>query len=75
VHYQYLVGPWQDGQEAAEAAGVSYETFLGGYAAETLTKCINTVDEVLAMAMLLASDAGAGVTGTAINVDGGTSPY
>jgi enoyl-[acyl-carrier-protein] reductase (NADH) len=29
----------------------------------------------VAMAMLLASDAGAGVTGTAINVDGGTSPY
>jgi len=27
------------------------------------------------MAMLLASDAGASVTCTAINVDGGTSPY
>jgi NAD(P)-dependent dehydrogenase (short-subunit alcohol dehydrogenase family) len=63
------------GRKAAEVAGVSYETFLGGYAAEALTKCINTVDEVVAMAMLLASDAGAGVTGTAINVDGGTSPY
>ena len=29
------------GRKAAEAAGVSYETFLGGYAAGTLTKCIN----------------------------------
>lgn len=63
------------GRTAAEAAGVSYESFLGGYAAESLTKSINTVEEVVAMAMLLASDAGAGVTGTAINVDGGTSPY
>jgi 3-hydroxybutyrate dehydrogenase/3-oxoacyl-[acyl-carrier protein] reductase len=63
------------GRKAAEAAGVSYESFLGGYAAETPTKSINTVEEVVAMAMLLASDAGAGVTGTAINVDGGTSPY
>lgn len=63
------------GRTAAEAAGVSYEDFLGGYADETLTKNINTVDEIVAMAMLLVSDAGAGVTGTAINVDGGTSPY
>jgi 3-hydroxybutyrate dehydrogenase len=45
------------------------------YVDETLTKSINTVDEAVAMAMLLALDAGAGVTGTAINVDGGTSPY
>jgi len=63
------------GRKAAETAGVSYEDFLGGYAAEALTKNINTVEQIVAMAMLLASDAGAGITGTAINVDGGTSPY
>jgi NAD(P)-dependent dehydrogenase (short-subunit alcohol dehydrogenase family) len=63
------------GRSAAEAAGVSYEDFLGGYAADALTKKINTVEEIAAMALLLASNAGAGITGTAINVDGGTSPY
>lgn len=63
------------GASAAEAAGVTYEEFLNGYAQETMTKKINTVDEVAAVAVLLASAAGGGITGTAINVDGGTSPY
>jgi 3-hydroxybutyrate dehydrogenase/3-oxoacyl-[acyl-carrier protein] reductase len=63
------------GAKAAEAAGISYEEFLGGYAEETLTKNINTVEEVAAVASLLASDYGAGITGTAINVDAGTSPF
>jgi NAD(P)-dependent dehydrogenase (short-subunit alcohol dehydrogenase family) len=35
----------------------------------------NTVEEVGAACVLLASDLGAGITGTAINVDGGASPY
>jgi 3-hydroxybutyrate dehydrogenase len=34
-----------------------------------------TVEEVAAAALFLASPAGAGVTGTTINVDGGSSPY
>jgi 3-hydroxybutyrate dehydrogenase/3-oxoacyl-[acyl-carrier protein] reductase len=63
------------GAQAAEAAGISYDAFLQGYADETLTKRINTVDEVAAVMWLLVSDAGAGITGTSINVDGGTSPH
>ena len=63
------------GAQAADAAGISYDAFLQGYADETLTKRINTVDEVAAVAWLLVSDAGAGITGTSINVDGGTSPH
>jgi NAD(P)-dependent dehydrogenase (short-subunit alcohol dehydrogenase family) len=63
------------GAQAAEAAGISYDAFLQGYADEALTKRINTVDEVAAVAWLLVSDAGAGITGTSINVDGGTSPH
>jgi NAD(P)-dependent dehydrogenase (short-subunit alcohol dehydrogenase family) len=35
----------------------------------------NTVEEVAAACVLLASDLGAGITGTTINVDGGASPY
>jgi enoyl-[acyl-carrier-protein] reductase (NADH) len=34
-----------------------------------------TVEEVAAVALLLASDAGAGITGTALSVDGGTAQY
>ena len=54
---------------------MSYEAFLDGYATHALTKQINTVEEVAAVAGLLASRAGAGITGTTINVDGGTSPH
>ena len=35
----------------------------------------NTEAEVAAAAVLMASDLGAGITGTSINVDGGASPY
>mgnify|MGYP003352038434 CR=1 FL=1 len=35
----------------------------------------NTAEEVGAACVLLASDAGAGITGTSINIDGGASPY
>ena len=63
------------GAAAAEAAGISYEEFLAGYAAHALTKQLNTVDQVAAAALLLASAAGAGITGTTINVDAGTSPW
>lgn len=35
----------------------------------------NTGEEVAAMAVFLASDIAAGITGSAMNVDGGTSPY
>jgi NAD(P)-dependent dehydrogenase (short-subunit alcohol dehydrogenase family) len=63
------------GAAAAEAAGMSYDDFLDGYASHALTKKINTVEEVAAVASLLASHAGGGITGTTINVDGGTSPH
>lgn len=65
----------ETGAKSAEAAGISYQDFLDSYAQQSLTKRLNTVDEVAAVALLLASPAGAGITGTAINVDGGTSPH
>ena len=34
-----------------------------------------TNEDVAAVAVLLASDAGAGITGAQISIDGGTSPY
>ena len=55
--------------------GTTYEQFLQGYADESMIKRLNTVEEVAAAAVLLASEHGGGVTGALINVDGGTSPW
>jgi NAD(P)-dependent dehydrogenase (short-subunit alcohol dehydrogenase family) len=63
------------GAQVAEQAGITYQQFLDGYAADAAIKRLNTVDEVAAMATLLASDLGGGITGALLNVDGGTSQY
>jgi len=63
------------GADAAAAANMSYEAFLKVYAEESMIKRLNTCEEIAAMAVLLASDAGAGITGSLLNVDGGTSPW
>ena len=63
------------GPQAAASAGITYQQFLDNYAAESAIKRLNTVEEVAAMATLLASDLGAGITGSLINVDGGTSQW
>jgi 3-hydroxybutyrate dehydrogenase/3-oxoacyl-[acyl-carrier protein] reductase len=63
------------GPLVAETAGITYEDFLQGYADESMIKRLNTVAEVAACAVWLASEPGGGVTGTTVNVDGGTSPY
>jgi NAD(P)-dependent dehydrogenase (short-subunit alcohol dehydrogenase family) len=63
------------GPGAAEAMGLTYEGLLETFAAESAIKRLNDVDDVAAVAVLLASDAGAGITGSMISIDGGTSPY
>lgn len=63
------------GPQAAQAAGNTYEEFLQDFADEAMIKRLNTVDEVAAAAVWLASEHGGGVTGTLVNVDGGTSPW
>src|ERR1700738_1637008 len=60
------------GPQAAAGAGITYQQFLDNYAAESAIKRLNTVEEVAAMATLLASDIGGGGTGARINADGGT---
>jgi 3-hydroxybutyrate dehydrogenase/3-oxoacyl-[acyl-carrier protein] reductase len=62
----------EGGPGAAAAAGITYEQFLDSFASASLIKRLNTVEEVAAMATLLASDAGGGITGQCINVDGGS---
>jgi len=63
------------GPAYAESAGITYDDFLAGYAKESMINRLNTVGEVAAMAVLLASDAGGGITGALLNVDGGTAPW
>jgi 3-hydroxybutyrate dehydrogenase len=63
------------GPGAAESMGMTYEALLDMFAQEAATKRLCEVEDVAAVAVLLASDAGAGITGSMISIDGGTSPY
>jgi 3-hydroxybutyrate dehydrogenase len=63
------------GPGAAEAMGLTYDGLLEVFAQESAVKRLNDVDDVAIVAVLLASDAGAGITGSMISIDGGTSPY
>jgi NAD(P)-dependent dehydrogenase (short-subunit alcohol dehydrogenase family) len=65
----------QAGPAAAEAAGLTYEEYKARYAAAAMTGRLTAVEEVAAMARLLASAQGAGICGAILNVDGGTCPY
>ena len=63
------------GPKAAAAMGITYEEFLDGYAQESMIKRINRVEEIAAVAVLLASEVGGGITGALLNVDGGSSSW
>jgi NAD(P)-dependent dehydrogenase (short-subunit alcohol dehydrogenase family) len=63
------------GPLVAQQSGTTYEEFLQSYANESMIKRLNTVEEVAACAVWLASEPGGGVTGAMINVDGGTSSW
>jgi 3-hydroxybutyrate dehydrogenase/3-oxoacyl-[acyl-carrier protein] reductase len=52
--------------------GTTYEGFLDSYAQESSIKRLNTVEEVAAVAVLVASDAGGGINGAVLDVHGGT---
>lgn len=65
----------EQGPQAAEAMGMSYEGLLEWFASESAVKRLNDVEDVALVATLLASDVGAGITGSLISVDGGTLPY
>jgi 3-hydroxybutyrate dehydrogenase/3-oxoacyl-[acyl-carrier protein] reductase len=60
------------GPAAARVMGISYQQFLDNYAQESAIKRLNTVEEVAAVAVLLASEAGGGITGALVDVHGGT---
>ncbi|WP_420452281.1 SDR family NAD(P)-dependent oxidoreductase [Ilumatobacter sp.] len=64
-----------EGPAAAESMGTDYEGLLAMFASESAIKRLNEVEDVAVVATLLASDAGAGITGSLISIDGGTAPY
>ena len=59
---------------AAAARWAHYQGLLDMFAHESAIKRLNEVEDVAAVATLLASDAGAGITGSLISIDGGTAP-
>ena len=64
-----------NGPATADAMGLTFEEMVELFSQESAIKRPNTVEEVAAMAVLLASEAGAGITGALLSVDGGTAPY
>ena len=66
----------ETGPESAKSMGVdTLDELIALFTAESAIKRPNTVEEIAAAAVLLASDAGGGITGTSFAVDGGTMPY
>jgi 3-hydroxybutyrate dehydrogenase len=63
------------GVQIAAARDITYDQFLDVFRAESATEQITETADVAAVAVLLASEAGGGITGSLISVDGGTAPY
>jgi len=61
------------GADAAKSLGMTYEEYIDSYAQEAAIKRINTVEEIAAVAVLLASEIGGGITGALMDVHGGTA--
>jgi NAD(P)-dependent dehydrogenase (short-subunit alcohol dehydrogenase family) len=65
----------RNGPHTAEAMGITFDEMIGLFSAESAIKRPNTPAEVAAVAVLLASDVAAGITGAIYSVDGGTAAY
>ena len=64
------------GPDSAVAMGMSgYDELIETFSQESAIKRPNTVDEVAAVAVMMASDAARNITGCMFPVDGGTMPY
>jgi 3-hydroxybutyrate dehydrogenase len=64
-----------NGPQTAAAMGLTFDEMVAVFASESAIKRTNTVEEVAAVAVLLASDLGAGITGALLSIDGGTAAY
>ena len=71
-----LTDVWaEQGPASAAAVGMEYDDFVDTLVEGSAIKRPNTVEEVAAMALLLCSEAGAGITGACLSVDGGSTPF
>ena len=64
-----------NGPKTAEAMGMTFDEMVTTFSQEAAIQRPNTVEEVAAVAVLLASDVGGGSTGALMSVDGGTAQY
>ncbi|MFL0355297.1 SDR family NAD(P)-dependent oxidoreductase [Erythrobacter sp. GH1-10] len=64
-----------NGPATAKAMGMEFDEMITMFAQESAIKRPNTVEEIAAVALLLASKEGAGITGAMISVDGGTAQF
>lgn len=64
-----------NGPATAKAMGMEFDEMIAMFASEAAIKRPNTVEEIAAVAMLLASKEGAGITGAMFSVDGGTAQF
>jgi 3-hydroxybutyrate dehydrogenase len=66
----------ETGPDSAVAMGAgTYENMIAMFTEEAAIRRPNTVEEVAAVAVLLASDAAKNITGCLFPIDGGTLPY
>jgi len=63
------------GPATAKAMGMTFDEMVAAFSADAAIQRPVTVEEVAAVALLLASEAGAGITGALLSVDGGTAQY
>ena len=64
-----------NGPNTAEAMGMTFDEMVDLFSKEAAIERPNTVEEVAAVTVLLASDLGGGITGALMSVDGGTAQY
>ena len=64
-----------EGPTAAEAMGITLDELIQMFVGESAIKRTNTVEEVAAIAVVLATDVAAGITGSLYNIDGGSAAY
>jgi NAD(P)-dependent dehydrogenase (short-subunit alcohol dehydrogenase family) len=65
----------QNGPTTAATMGMTFDEMVAAFAKDSALERPVTVEEVAAVALLLASDAGGGMTGALLSVDGGTAQY
>jgi 3-hydroxybutyrate dehydrogenase len=64
-----------NGPATAATMGMTFDEMVAMFSRDSALQRPVTVEEVAALAVLLASDAGSGITGAIMSVDGGTAQY